>query len=213
VGIAPVPSRSGSTTLNESAGPIRILLVEDNRGDALLAETMLDDRYPGQYATTVAVTLGAARSVLDQQIFDAVLLDLSLPDSHGPETIGQLASSAPDLPIIVITGAADERIAMEAVRLGAQDYLVKGQADGAMIARAIRYAIDRKQTETSLRAQWQELEVKNEELQEIQRRVEAYRDRYIDLYDFAPLGYVTLDEDGYIQEINMAGARLLDADR
>ena len=58
-----------------------------------------------------------------------------------------------------------------------------------------------------------ELEVQNQKLQEAQRQLEAYRDRYIDLYDFAPLGYVTLDEDGYIQEINLAGARLLGGER
>ena len=87
-----------------------------------------------------------------------------------------------------------------------QDHLLEGQADGAMIARAIRYAIDRQQAEKALLAQRQELEAKNKELQEAQRRLEAYRDRYVDLYDFAPLGYVTFDEDGYIQEINLAGA-------
>ena len=58
-----------------------------------------------------------------------------------------------------------------------------------------------------------ELERQNEELRASQRQLEAYRDRYIDLYDFAPLGYVTLDEDGYVQEINLAGAKLLEADR
>ncbi len=58
-----------------------------------------------------------------------------------------------------------------------------------------------------------ELEVQNQKLQEAQRQLEAYRDRYIDLYDFAPLGYVTLDEDGYIQEINLAGAKLLGGKR
>ena len=82
-----------------------------------------------------------------------------------------------------------------------------------MIARAIRYAIDRKQAEEALRAQRQELEAKNKELQETQRRLEAYRDRYVDLYDFAPVGYVTFDEDGYIQEINLAGAAVLGKDR
>ena len=58
-----------------------------------------------------------------------------------------------------------------------------------------------------------ELEQENESLRATQRHLEAYRDRYVDLYDFAPLGYVTLDEDGYVQEINLAGAKLLDADR
>ena len=94
-----------------------------------------------------------------------------------------------------------------------QDYLLKGQTDGRTVGRAIHYAIDRKQAEEALRAKQRELEVKNKELQETQRRLEAYRDRYIDLYDFAPLGYVTLDEDGYIQEINLAGAALLGRDR
>ena len=58
-----------------------------------------------------------------------------------------------------------------------------------------------------------ELERQNKELQQSKRQLEAYRDRYIDLYDFAPLGYVTLDEDGYVQEINLAGAKLLEVDR
>ncbi len=219
MGIRSVPSVGGSTPggsvceANEGLGLLRLLLVEDSPADAQLLQDQLHERCPGQYAITVSAALGEARSALVQQVFDAVLLDLSLPDSQGPETIDRLAAWAPDLPIIIFTGAADERIAMEAIRRGAQDYLLKGQADGAMIVRAIRYAIDRKRAENSLRAQRRELEAKNKELQEVQRRVEAYRDRYVDLYDFAPLGYVTLDEDGYVQEINLAGAKLLDADR
>jgi PAS domain S-box-containing protein len=192
---------------------LKILLVEDNPGDAGLLQATLDGRYPGQYATTTVATLAEAKALLARQALDAVLLDLSLPDSQGLETIGRLAVAAPNVPIVVLTGVADEGIAMEAVRFGAQDYLLKGQADGAMIARAIRYAIDRQQAEEALRAQREELEKKNEELQEAQRRLEAYRDRYVDLYDFAPLGYATFDEDGYIQEINMAGAALLGKDR
>ena len=170
-------------------------------------------RHPGQYATVSVATLKEAKAVVWQQTFDAVLLDLSLPDSQGLETIGRLAAAAPNLPIVVLTGVADEAVAREAVRCGAQDYLVKGQADATTIAQAIHYAIDRKQAEEALRAQRRELEAKNKELQETQRRLEAYRDRYVDLYDFAPLGYVTLDEEGYVQEINLAGAQLLNADR
>ena len=97
--------------------------------------------------------------------------------------------------------------------LRAQDYLVKGQADAATIDQAIHYAVDRKRAEEALRAQRQEIEAQNKELIETQRRLEAYRDRYVDLYDSAPLGYVTLDEEGYVQEINLAGAQLLNADR
>jgi PAS domain S-box-containing protein len=141
------------------------------------------------------------------------LLDLSLPDAQGLETIGRLAEAAPNLPIVVLTGLADEEVAMEAVRRGAEDYLIKGQTDTRTVGRVIHYAIDRKQAQEALRAKQRELEARNEELQETQRRLEAYRDRYVDLYDSAPAGYVTLDEDGYIQEINLAGASLLGKDR
>jgi len=148
---------------------LRILLVEDSASDALFLQTTLDGRYPGQYATTNAATFAEAKALLARQAADAVLLDLSLPDSQGLETIGRIAALAPNVPIVVLTGLADEKIAMEAVRSGAQDYLLKGQADGAMIARAIRYAIDRKQTEEALLAQRQELEAKNKELQETRK--------------------------------------------
>jgi PAS domain-containing protein len=79
-------------------------------------------------------------------------------------------------------------------------------------ARAIHYAIDRKRIEEELRTQRRELETKNRELQETQNRLEGNRDRYINLYDFAPLGYAAFDEEGYLQEINLAGAQLLNAD-
>ncbi len=193
--------------------PENLLLVEDNAGDDLLLQSILDDLHPRHFATVSAATLKEAKAAVWEQRFDAVLLDLSLPDSHGLETVGQLAAAAPNLPIVVLTGVADEAIARKAVRCGAQDYLVKGQADATTITRAIHYAIERKQAEEALRAQQRELEAKNKELQATQRRLETYRDRYVDLYDFAPLGYVTLDEDGYVQEINLAGAQLLSADR
>jgi PAS domain S-box-containing protein len=192
---------------------IHLLLVEDNPGDALLLRGMLDDQHPGQYTITTAETLGEAKAIIGRQAFDAVLLDLSLPDAQGLETIGRLVEAASHLPIVVLTGLADEEIAMEAVRHGAQDYLLKGQTDARTVGRAIRYAIDRKQAEEALHTKQRELELRNKELQETKRRLEAYRDRYIDLYDSAPLGYVTLDEEGYIQEINLAGAALLRKDR
>jgi len=193
--------------------PIHLLLIEDNPGDALFLRGMLDDQYPGQYTIATAETLSEAKAIIVRQAFDAVLLDLSLPDAQGLETIGRLVEAAPNLPIVVLTGLADEEIAMEAVRRGAQDYLFKGQTDARTVGRVIHYAIDRKRAEEELRAKQRELEARNKELQETQRRLEAYRDRYVDLYDFAPLGYVTLDEEGYIQEINLAGAALLGRDR
>jgi signal transduction histidine kinase len=76
-----------------------------------------------------------------------VLLDLSLPDAHGMETVGRMLDAAPEVPIIVLTGLADETVAVQAVQSGAQDYLVKGTVEGGTLARAIRYAIERKRLE------------------------------------------------------------------
>lgn len=199
--------------VREELVPLRLLLVEDNPSDVLFLRKMLENRCPGQYEMTLAGTIGDAKPLLGNQSFHAILLDLSLPDSQGLDTIGKVAAMAPEMPIVVLTGIADARIVPEAVRAGAQDYLLKGQCDGAAIARAIQYAIDRKEIEQQLREQQRELEKKNQELEEIKRHLEIYRDRYINLYDFAPLGYVTFDEEGYVQEINLAGANLLHKDR
>ena len=193
--------------------PIHLLLVEDNPGDALLLRAMLEGQYPGRFTFVATETLADANVAIVQEVFDAVLLDLSLPDVQGLETIGRLAEVAPNVPIVVLTGLSDEEIAMEAVRSGAEDYLIKGEVDARNVGRVIHYAMDRKQARQALHAKQRELEARNQELQEAQRRLEAYRDRYIDLYDSAPLGYVTLDEDGYLQEINLAGAALLGRDR
>ena len=96
--------------------PDHLLLVEDNAGDALSLQSMLDERHPGQYAMVSVATLKEAKAVAWQQNFDAVLLDLSLPDSQGLETINRLSAAAPNLPIVVLTGEADEAVAREAVR-------------------------------------------------------------------------------------------------
>jgi PAS domain S-box-containing protein len=196
-----------------NAAAVRLLLVEDNPADVFFLIEALESYYPGRYATAAAATLAEADALLAQHDFDVVLLDLFLPDSQGLGTIERLAAAAPDLPIVVLTGTADSQIVPEIVRCGAQDYLLKGQTDSATVARAIRYAIDRKEIEGQLRAQRRELEAKNRQLEQAQNHLEVYRDRYIDLYDFAPLGYVTPDEDGFVQEINLAGAELLNTDR
>jgi PAS domain S-box-containing protein len=206
-------ARTGACPVSGEAMPLRLLLVEDNPSDVLFLQKTLACHGREDYATSVAGTLKEAATLLDKKGFDAALLDLSLPDSQGLATIEKLAAFAPNLPIVVLTGIDDAQIVADVVHYGAQDYLQKGQSDAASIARAIHYAMDRKQVEQQLRAQREELEQKNRELEETQKRLEAYRDRYINLYDFAPLGYLTLDEDGYIQEINLAGAQLLEIDR
>src|SRR5207249_3213032 len=79
--------------------------------------------------------------------FDAILLDLNLPDACGLEAISPVSEAAPGVPIVVLSGLGDERLALQAVQRGAQDYVVKGQGDGSLLARSIRYAIERKQSE------------------------------------------------------------------
>ena len=95
--------------------------------------------------------LEAAVQRLKTDDFDVVLLDLSLPDSERAQTVGSLHSHAPQAAIVVMTGADDEELGLEAVRTGAQDYLVKGQVGPKAITRAIRYAMERKRAETELR--------------------------------------------------------------
>jgi len=124
---------------------MRVLLVEDDDGDALLVEDLLDaSRAPVtlRRAISLAETAGA---MLDG--IDCVLLDLALPDASGLEALRRLLARDQAPAIIVLTGLADEVQGAEAVAAGAQDYLVKGQVDGALLSRAIRYAIERRRTE------------------------------------------------------------------
>jgi len=130
----------------------RILLVEDNRADAVLLQDMLMRDARGQFELAWTTSLRETLDRVQRERFDAVLLDLSLPDSHGLATIRQFSAAAPAMPILVMTGLADEEIASEAIRCGAEDYLVKGQTDVRLIGRAIHYAIDRKRAEKWLKA-------------------------------------------------------------
>ncbi len=130
---------------------IHLLVIEDNPADVLFLQRTLRARYPGKFAATLAASLAEAESLLGRHVFDAALLDLSLPDSQGLATIQRLAAAGPKLPIVVLSGVDDASIVTEAVRCGAQDCLLKGRSDGEMIARAIRYAMDRKQIEEELR--------------------------------------------------------------
>src|SRR5262245_42127511 len=110
------------------AGPlIQVLLVEDNPGDALLIEEMLGEAPDVRFELTVVGRLSAAGEALKGGRFAVVLLDLSLPDSQGLDTFRALRRFASRLPVVVLTGLNDEGLAVQAVREGAQDYLVKGQ--------------------------------------------------------------------------------------
>jgi signal transduction histidine kinase len=130
---------------------VRILLVEDSPSDAGLLQEALWQEGGGAFNFTHAECWAEAAAQLKGNSFDVLLLDLSLPDTTGRETFLRARAEAPHLPIMVLTGQADEAVGLEAVRHGIQDYLIKGQADGRQTARAIHYAIERKQAETALK--------------------------------------------------------------
>ncbi|MBI2961377.1 MAG: GAF domain-containing protein [Betaproteobacteria bacterium] len=130
----------------------RLLLLEDNDDDALLVEAALSRHAPGEFALTRVARLADALARIAAEHFDAVLSDLDLPDSRGIGTAQAIAERHPALALVVLTGFDDRELGRAGIRHGAQDYLVKGGADGAMIARTLRYAIERKHLETKLRA-------------------------------------------------------------
>lgn len=152
-----------------SITPIRVLLVEDDLGDADLLCELLELVPSMNFQVTQSRRLQEALEYLNQQNFDALLLDLSLPDSQGLATVSQVYTQAPNLPIVILSGLEDEAIATIAVQKGAQDYLVKGQVNSDLLARAIRYAIERAKNLQILNHREEQLQKANEDLE---RRVE-----------------------------------------
>jgi len=138
-------------TMESHPEALRVLLVEDNPGDARLIKEMLRE-FTGAFLHLDWVgSLSAGLECLSAGGIDVALLDLSLPDSQGLDTVARVQARAPHLPIIVMTGLDDEALAVRAVRGGAQDYLVKGQVDSNLLVRAIGYAIARKRAEEEIR--------------------------------------------------------------
>jgi phosphoserine phosphatase RsbU/P len=127
--------------------PIRILLVEDNPGDARLLLETLREAASLRFDLDHVERLSAARQRSVEGGIDVVLLDLSLPDAQGLDTVRECLTFAAEAPIIVLTGLNDESVAVQAVQAGAQDYLVKGQVDSVLLVRSIRYAMERKRLE------------------------------------------------------------------
>lgn len=115
---------------------------------------------------TLAESWAEAVALLQKRSFDVLLLDLSLPDSSGRDTFVRARVVAPHLPIVVLTGEADEAVGLEAVRHGVQDYLIKSQAYDRQTARAIRYAIERKQAESALMQAEANLQRERDQLEE-----------------------------------------------
>ncbi|HLO52457.1 MAG TPA: diguanylate cyclase [Kamptonema sp.] len=130
---------------------LKILLVEDDPVDAELIEEFLDSVSNIEIRLKIVARLSEALKSLAEVEFDAILLDLSLPDSFGIDTVKSVKAQASKAPIVVLTSFNDENMAIEAVRCGAQDYLVKRGFSGQLLVRAVHYAIARSRTEEALR--------------------------------------------------------------
>ena len=142
---------------------VSILHVEDNPSDVALFQEMLDVADPVRFELTHCNTLSRALTLLSEGNFGIILLDLSLPDGKGLDTVVRTHAAAPNVPIVVMSGLGDEELAVLALHEGAQDYLVKGQVDSDLLIRAMRYAIERKQAEDALRKAHDNLELRVQE--------------------------------------------------
>lgn len=201
--------------------PINVLFIEDNPGDARLIREMLVEADGARFKLKCADRLSAGLERLAEGGIDCILLDLTLPDSHELDTFGRVQAQAPEIPIVVISGLDDEALAIEAVQKGAQDYLVKSYLGSYVLARTIRYAIERKRMEKELeryRGHLEELvELRTAEVlrtnielkAEIAVRKRAEKDlkvsevRYRRLFEAAQDGILILEtETGQIVDVN-----------
>jgi PAS domain S-box-containing protein len=131
---------------------IHALLIEDDPDDVLLLKESLVELGPARFKLDCVDRLSRGLLQLGSQNYDVLLLDLNLPDSRGLDTLTTTVKRFPRLPVVVLSGLADDAITVEAVRRGAQDYLVKGEISGPLVLRVVRYAIERKQVEAVIRA-------------------------------------------------------------
>ncbi len=166
---------------------IRALVVEDDPDDILLLKDALSEVSMGRIKLDCVDRLSRALIQLGSQNYDALLLDLNLPDSRGLDTLITTIRSFPRLPVVVLSGLADDAITVEAVRRGAQDYLVKGEINGPLVMRVLRYAIERKQVEAVLRAS---------------------ETRYRTLVETSPNGITLADLEGRLLLCNQQAVRL-----
>jgi signal transduction histidine kinase len=142
---------------------VKILLIEDNIAEARLLQEYLQQAESKQFVLVHVKRLAQALSELTHTSYDVILLDLTLPDSQGLSSLSLLMKQDPSVPIVVLTNTNDEDLAIEAVRQGAQDYLVKRQVNVHVLVRSLCYAIERKQALESLRVINKSLENRVEE--------------------------------------------------
>jgi PAS domain S-box-containing protein len=208
---------------------LNILLVEDNPGDVRLLREILRGTASTRCEIVSAMSLAMGIDILskgDLPSFDAILLDLSLPDSQGLDTLVRLRSKAGNIPIVVLTGLDDEGLALIAMQRGAQDYIIKGQADRNLLLRSIRYAIERERTETALRQAKlgleqrvverthalqqanHQLELELAERQRTEAALKISQARFAGILDIASDGIIAIDIDRQITLFNRGAEQI-----
>ncbi len=166
--------------------PLNVLLVEDNDEDAEFLEIILSRVQDPPYHMERTQTLAETLKRLEQDPIDLVILDLSLPDSRGFNTFLSVLETVPRASIVVLTGFNDERLALRALHMGAQDYIVKGNLDTGQLSRSMRFAIERKRAAVAL--------------QESEERLRSVIENALDTI-------ITLDQSGLILSFNPAGEK------
>ena len=167
---------------------LHVLMIEDNPGDIRLVEALLDEYGRGVFNLTGKDCLKEGLEYVSGNPVDVILLDLNLPDSKGLDTFLQTHAAAPDIPVVIYSGLHDEELAMEAVKAGAQDYLVKGHPEESGIGRTLRYACERRQAEEALRES---------------------EEKYRHLFDEAQVAlFRTRIDDGALIDVNQTYARM-----
>jgi signal transduction histidine kinase len=185
--------------------PLQVLLVEDNASDARLLREMFSKEQVGGFELSHLTHMRDAEDRLAKGGVDIVLLDMGLPDGHGLDTLRRARAAAPEVVIIVMTGLEDEELAAEAMKEGAQDYLIKGQIENRALPRALRHAIERQrmQVETDLIRKHQ-VQLRDEFLSHVSHEL---RSPLTSIYSFSTIiadglaGATSSQQDEYLQII------------
>ncbi len=161
--------------------PLNILIVEDDMGDTKLLHRLLHQSALPISDVKCVERLDTALGLLGKGDFDVVFLDLDLPDSRGIDSVSAVNAKAPDVPIIVLSGLDDAKMEVTAVQKGVEDYLVKGQVDSNLLARAVRYAIERRQV----------------------RKIVDRKQKHLEaIFDAIPIGMLLVDENLIVRRVN-----------